>query len=160
MSEQVNWAEFYRTATPEQKAERKAIRAAEQAAVAAKAAHDAAEYRVERVKAMTDEGLQASIDAGQVVSPAGFHPRQAAALKRVPFEHRERVYNEGGTRQNMRGGILSDNVWEAASDMLGMIANGNADAEMYGEKAARQDRERQVAESEARLAQAVQAAAK
>lgn len=157
MSEQVNWLEFYRNATPEQKAQRKAVRAAEQAANEAKRAADQAEYRAHRVKAMTDEGLQASIDAGGYGSeaPASVHPRQAVALMRVPFEHRARVESEGMTRQNIRGGILSDNVWDAASDMLRMIAKGDpAEQEMYGERYARQDRERQAAHREQQLAAA------
>jgi hypothetical protein len=76
------------------------------------------------------------------------HPRQARALLRLDTpERRCRAYDEACTRQNLHGGILSAQIWEAASDLLRMVEDGVEDREMYAEGVARRHRE---AESEMR----------
>jgi hypothetical protein len=147
--------DWWRNATPEQKAQRRAEMDAARAAQQAHREQEAAEWREQRAYHLSDEGLQASIDAGGYGTPGGFHPRQARVLLTVPVEYRERVYWEAGTRQNLTGGILSDQMHYAANDMLGLIAQGTPDAEMYGERTARQAREADRAERDQRMAAAV-----
>ena len=106
---------------------------------------------------MSDEGLQASIDAGGYGTPGGFHPRQARSLLTVPVEYREKVYWEASTRVNLQGGILSDQIHYAAQDMARMIAAGTADAEMHAGRVAREAREADRAARDQRMAAAVKA---
>lgn len=62
-------------------------------------------------------------------------------------ERRARADGEGHTLSNLIGGRYADRVWEATQALRNMIAEGREDDEMYGERAARQDRERQQTES-------------
>lgn len=147
--------DWWRNATDEQKAQRRAEMAAERAEQDAKREADAAAYREQRAYHLSDEGLQASIDAGGYGAPGGFHPRQAQSLLTVPAEYREKVYWEASTRQNLQGGILSDQIHYAAQDMNRMIAAGKADDEMYAQRVAREAREADRAQRDARMAAAV-----
>lgn len=144
--------EWWRNATPAEKEARRAEMAAERAEQEARRETAAAEYREQRAFHLSDEGLQASIDAGGYGAPGGFHPRQANVLLTVPAEYRDRVYWEAGTRQNLMGGILSDQMHYAAQDMNRLIAAGAPDVEMYGERTAREHRERERADAHMRLA--------
>lgn len=90
----------------------------------------------------TTEALEATIAAGGYGAPGGLHPRQADPLLRLDTpERRYRAYSEAHTRQNLRGGILSDNIHDAVNDLLRMIAAGREDEEMYAAAAARRHRE-------------------
>lgn len=134
------WAAWYRNATPEMKAQRKAVSAARTAANEARREADQAAHRVQMVAAMTDEGLRASIDAGGYGCKGGHHPRQAAVLLTLPFEQRERAYSAAGTQQNLRGGIFSDCLHEVAQEMKRLPEGG----ELWCERTARVERERDL----------------
>ena len=86
------------------------------------------------------EMLQADVEEGQYGVMT--HSRQARELLRLDtVDRRKRADAEAGTRQNLRGGIHSDNLRDAVSDLLRMIEEGREDEEMWAEGAARRHRE-------------------
>ena len=140
--------DWWRNATPEEKAERRAQMATEREAAEAKRAAEREEY-VQRV--YSTEALEADVAKGGY--GVSTHPRQARQLLRLDtIERRRRAKFEAMTRQNLMGGILSDNLFYAVSDLLAMIAAGREAEEMYGERTAREYRERENEAKAAHLA--------
>lgn len=92
----------------------------------------------------TDTALEADIAAGGYGRPGGIHPRQAKELIEVPAEHRERVYWEAGTLGNIRGGVLSGNIFYARTELMRNLEAGEPERELYGERFAREARERET----------------
>jgi hypothetical protein len=132
--------------TAERQAEAEAREAARQAEHAAWVQNYYSTENLERAAAESGYG-----------SGGAPHPRQSRVLLRLDtVERRKRAMAEAGTRQNLMGGILSANLHHAVNDMLAAIAAGREDQELYGERTARQYRER---ENEAREAQMAAAAA-
>lgn len=90
----------------------------------------------------TDDMLRADVTEG------GYgvltHSRQAAVLLRLPEQYRRRADAEAHTLSNLIGGIHSGNLSNAANAILANIAAGNPDAELYGERTAREYREREA----------------
>lgn len=70
-------------------------------------------------------------------------------LKLDTPERRRRAVSEAETLGNLVGGTFSGNVWGAVSNLLELIASGKEDGEMYGERTAREYREREQALREA-----------
>ena len=60
------------------------------------------------------------------------------------IERRKRAVSEAWTLGNIIGGIYSNNVANAVSELSRNILNGNESAELYGEKFARVAREREA----------------
>ena len=92
----------------------------------------------------TDAELQASIDEGGYGIGAGIHPAQARELIQVPFEYRKRVVAEAHTLCNVRGGIMSGNLYYARAELQRNIDAGEPERELYGENFARVAREREA----------------
>ena len=131
-------------------AERKAE--AEAAEAKRKAEHEAYVQRV-----YSTEALEADVAAGGYGVTT--HPRQARELLRLDtIERRRRAYFEAGTRQNLMGGILSDNLYYAVNDLMAAIGAGREDQELYGERTARRYREADQAHREAALTAAAHVA--
>lgn len=145
--------DWWRNATPEQKAQRRAEMAAERAEQEARREAEAAEYRARRNYWLSDEGLNATIAHGGYGPGGGaVHPRQARPLLRLAtVAQRERAFREASTRQNLSGGILSDNIHYVVNDMLRAIADGREAEELYGERTAREYREAEEARRAAEL---------
>lgn len=104
-----------------------------------------AEDKVKNLHALkfTSEMLEADIEFG------GYgilnHPEQARQLLKLDTpERRKRAYYEGSTRQNLIGGILSGTIYHAVIELLQNIANGEEEKELYGERTAREYREREA----------------
>lgn len=86
------------------------------------------------------EMLQADVTFG------GFgvmtHSRQAAELLKLDtVERRKRAYGEAHTRQNLWGGVLSNQLYGAVRDLLKMIEEGREHEEMQAAGIARRARE-------------------
>lgn len=96
-----------------------------------------------REETMTTEALEADVAAGGY--GVRTHPRQARELLRLgTVAHRIRADREAWTLGNLRGGRPSDNVNAAVNDLLRMIEQGREADEMYGERVAREQREREA----------------
>ena len=157
----MNHIDWWRNATPEQKAQRSAEMAAEREAQTARREAEAAEYRAKRTRGLSDEGLAESIAAGDLGTSGSVHPRQARVLLTLPtVAHRERALAEAGTRQNLMGGRFSDVLHYVALDLNRMIAAGTEDDEMYGAGVARKAREADRAARDARMDAAIKAMAR
>lgn len=111
-------------------------------------------YSPEYLARYTDEALTA-----KAAQQGGFARAAGYLLERLDTpERRARADSEGWTLNNIRGGRYADMVWDACNDLRRMIEQGREDGEMFGERFARQDRERQQIEREARLHAAAHAA--
>lgn len=145
--------EQWSNATPEWKAQRRVELAAEREAQEARREAQAAEHAARRAYSMSDAGLAETVAAGGYGVSGGVHPRQAVPLQRLTtVAHRERAMREASTRQNLQGGVLSDQVHYAVNDLARMVAAGTEADEMYGERTARVYRERDNAERAQRVA--------
>lgn len=91
----------------------------------------------------TDTALEADIAAGGYGRPGGIHPRQAAELIKAPEEYRQRIYNEAGTLTNVLGGVLSGTIYDARVELMRNLEAGEPERELYGERYAREARERE-----------------
>lgn len=103
------------------------------------------EEKVNNLRALTftTEMLEADVEFGGygVIT----HPEQAKQLLKLDTpERRKRAYYEGSTRQNLIGGILSGTIYHAVTELLQNIANGEEEKELYGERTAREYREREA----------------
>ncbi len=72
------------------------------------------------------------------------HPRQQAEMVKVPEEYRSRVWAEAQTLTNVRGGIMSGNLYYARRELEAHIEAGHPERELYGENFARVAREREA----------------
>lgn len=91
----------------------------------------------------SDELLEASVAAGGY--GIEIHPNQARELLRLAtIEHRTRAAAEAQTLGNLIGGVPSGNYYRAVTDLLRLIADGREDEELYGERTAREYREREA----------------
>ena len=73
------------------------------------------------------------------------HPAQAYELLKLDDPHlRRRAHDEAHTLQNIMGGILSGAIYNAVSSIKRNIDRGQPDAELYGERFAREAREREA----------------
>lgn len=95
----------------------------------------------------SDEALQDDLING---APG---PKNSAPylLKLDTLQRRVRASSEAQTLTNLLGYRRSEAVAHAVSNLLDLIAKGKEDEEMYGEKCARQDRERTNALREQRF---------
>lgn len=97
---------------------------------------------------MSDAMLKADVEKGG--TGVCTHSRQAEELLKLDTEARRwRAMDEAHTRQNLLGGVLSQALWSARSELMANIAKGEEDKELYGERTAREYRE-----SEQRLREA------
>lgn len=72
------------------------------------------------------------------------HSTQARELLKLDTEaRRQRVWDEAHTLSNLIGGVLSQHLYSAADSLLRNIAEGRESDELYGERTARQYRERE-----------------
>lgn len=86
----------------------------------------------------TDDRLDAD-----AASDAPGPRNRARHLRRLDTpERRARASSEGMTLTNIMGGRPSDNVHRAVHALLGMIAAGREDDELYGERFSREARDR------------------
>lgn len=100
------------------------------------------------------ERLQETIDRGNHSFPGPANRARHLLLLDTPAR-RKRADWEGHALTNILGGRPSDNVHTAVLDLQRLIASGREeDGELYGERVARQDRERQQAVRDAQLAAA------
>jgi hypothetical protein len=97
----------------------------------------------------TDEALQEVIAVNDTMTPGPMNCARHLLRLDTP-ERRLRAQQEGNTLTNLMGGRPSDRVYEAVTALLQNIANGTEDEELYGERIARQEREREQAFREAR----------
>lgn len=72
------------------------------------------------------------------------HERQQAEMVLVPEEYRDRVWAEAHTLCNIRGGIMSGNLYYARQELQRNIDAGEPERELYGENFARVAREREA----------------
>lgn len=141
-----------RAMTPEQRAEWHANRQREQAELQAQRDREQAEYLATNWATETLEARVAAAEADPSDRAAVVAARYAGYLLRLDTpERRRRAQSESYTLGNLRGGRPSDNLWDAVNDLLRMVAAGTEDQEMYGERVAREDRERQQADRAAQL---------
>lgn len=97
----------------------------------------------------TTEALKADVAAGGY--GIQMHPAQAQELLRLDtVERRQRAVAEAHTLQNLMGGIMSGNLFNAVRDLQRNIDAGHEEQELYGERTAREYREREKALREAR----------
>lgn len=98
---------------------------------------------------LSTEALEAA-EANSPLPGAYTHPRQAHELLRLDtVERRRRALAEAHTLANLMGGILSQRLYEAATTLLANISRGQEFMELYGERTAREYREREAALREA-----------
>lgn len=88
----------------------------------------------------SDEALDADEKDGL---PGSRHAAKYLRTLDTPAR-RKRAVSEAWTLGNIIGGIYSNNVAKAVSELSRNIANGNESAELYGEKFARVAREREA----------------
>ena len=75
----------------------------------------------------------------------GIHPRQAKELLKLDtVDRRKRAYFEAMTQQNLVGGILSGCLYRAVNALNESILNNTEQQELYGERTAREYREREA----------------
>lgn len=87
------------------------------------------------------------LEADVLVGGTGImtHSRQAAELLRLDtVERRNRADGEAYTLGNLQGGIHSANLSRAVSALLALIAKDAEAEEMYAERVAREQREREA----------------
>ncbi len=92
----------------------------------------------------TDEALLADIAKYEGTSAHGWLNIDKALLRLDTPERRVRAKGEGETLTNLIGGITSHNVNMAVDTLLRQIAAGEEDKELYGERTAREYREREA----------------
>lgn len=111
------------------------LRAAMSAAQAVK------DYDLYRAIELSDTMLTASLTAKHYST----HPAQAHELLQVDtVARRGRVLDEAHTLGNLIGGVLSGNLCSARQSLARLIAEGRETDEMYGERTAREYREREA----------------
>ena len=91
----------------------------------------------------TTEMLEADVEHGDLGILT--HPSQAAELLKLDtVELRKRAMGEAQTLTNIMGGVLSGALYNAVNSIKHNIANGTPDAELYGERFAREAREKEA----------------
>lgn len=90
-----------------------------------------------------DAMLQADVAEGRY--GVHTHPAQARELLRLDtVERRRRAAAEAHTLGNLMGGVPSGNFHNAVNDLLRRIERGEESQELYGERTAREYREREA----------------
>jgi hypothetical protein len=113
-----------------------------QASAADRDAADKALYRFRSAIRLSDEVLaHTAADTDPMASRGDKHA--APYLLKVPYRQRRRAEGEAQTLMNLIGGVYSGNVYNATQEIAKNIAAGDPDKELYGERTAREYRERE-----------------